>query len=70
MRYSRYNTENVSNNIKIISQEKETMCAPHCVSVLFLKACLHAENHILHLNFTSDSEISLIFLKGKSFSTL
>ena len=45
------------------------MYAPRCVSVLFLKACLHAENHILHLNFISDSEISLIFLKGISFST-
>ena len=31
VRYSRYNTENVSNNSKIIAQEKETMCAPRCV---------------------------------------
>ena len=38
MRYSRYNTENVSkfNNIKIVAQEKETMCAPRCVICLGL----------------------------------
>ena len=83
VRYSRYNTEISSNNIKIIAQEKETMCALRCVIWVMLlwvamshchdtDICFDAgasEKPIFYLYFIANVQTLLIFMQRQPLST-
>ena len=73
MRCSRYSTEN---DIKIIRQEKETMCVPHCVMQVRLLRVSMSRCYDMNIwctenqsNFKTNHKLVVIFMQRISFST-